>query len=822
MMKNSRFPRASHLSSLPACVVALSLAFLPSCANGANGVAPLNKTSAKTATKSADSPARFRDFQIYATSAPAAGEPARIVMTVQLHNNGARALTTAVKLGANAKAGFAGGGMRVTIPPRGKALWTVNLRPADDLHREVLNGDISFGAIRERELFIALQGPDGADFSNSGVYRNVKKITDKAEVVGTYAPRVATNPAPAQGRSNYRIVAEPMPQGEKGAQISPESWGKLPNLKTGEAALSLAVSDLQRCLKLMSGAQLEVTNDAKTATPAIRVRINANQKWAHPDAYHLFTRGKDIIIESGTFDGLTKGLYGLLTDYLDCHWFQPGEVGEEIPRPANQTVSIARMNDLKRPSFFSSGGGSFGAQPHWDARNRSVSNRGRMNFGHSWFHLVPPTDENIKNHPNWFARDPQGKVRYFNKIWSWTNFCTTEPEVIEMVARKINEQLKNPDMLVASLEPNDSAPFCQCPRCLALDASYGVKHDAPHPIAGPYDVVSSDGLRVTDRLLHFSQEIHKRLEPQNREKFLGILAYNQQIEPPVGAKPHAHHVSMVCDIPWNYDHSRPFTDPTSAVNRDLHRILTSWGKIVPQLGFYDYYGHYEFLGPWGLVHKIREDLPAFRDLGGTFLMLEAQSNFALHGLNLYVASRLSWDVDADVDGLLEEYYAKYYGPAAPAMRKFWDGIERTYALTRPGTNTMERVGTNAAMWPELDGYLKEAETLVAKSAPRFRDRVAFNRDGFDLGRQQFSIMTKYFLPGRMDNAGAVNYAGANEEIASFRGWLVELKKKYAATTGYYPTAVVPYVYPEIDKMMVEVETKAKAKNGAPPLATPNL
>jgi len=770
-------------------------------------------------------PARYRDFQVYATSKPDVDDPARIVVRVQFENRGTVVLRPQIALTGNPRLGLPALTVTVRVEPKVTTAWGFPLKPVDGITTEVIKGTIRFNNKPSRDLFIAVQGPDPADFTSTGVYRNVSKISARAEVVGAYAPvvtptdwaRKTTSPKRDKraltlakaGASAYSIVVPNLPRAADGKALELTEWRKQKDQAVGEDAFIDAIVDLQRALKVMSGATVPVTGEPTVTNkaPVIRMRLNSTRKWPHADAYRLQTVGKDVLIESGHYDGLRQGVYGLLTDHLDCHWFQPGQIGEEIPRPADCAVTLLPVNEEKQPSFYSSTGMSWGRYRNWDYRNRSIVNRGRMSFGHAWHALVPPTDENIKNHPNWFARDEQGKVRYFNKVWSWTNICTTEPEVIEMVAKKINGQLSNGDTLVASLDPNDLSLHCRCDRCMALDRSYGVVHEKnPFPMAGPYDVVENDGLRVTDRLIHFSNEIYKRLEPKNQEKYLGILAYAYQIEPPVSAKPHPRHVTMVCNIPWNYDHSRPFTDPTAPLNRDFGRILTAWGKIVPQLGFYDYYGHYEFFGPWGLIHKIREDLPAFRDLGGTFLMIEAQPNYAMHGLNLYIASRLAWDVDADVDALLEEYCRKYYGPAAEPMYHFWTTAERHYALTRPGSNTMERAGTNPMMWQEMETYLKAAETAVTGADERFRNRIAFNRDGFDLGRGQFEILSRYFLPARAGKK--VDYAGAAQATADYRVWLKCIEKKHANGDGYYPSILASYLYGEIEKMLKEVETRA--------------
>lgn len=760
--------------------------------------------------KPADLPARYRDFKAYSTSEPDAKDPSRIVVTVQLRNEGDKPLKTRARLTPNVKAGFKGGATEVVLKPHSEAKWTLDLRPAADLGYEVLTGDITFGNVRERELYIAVQGPDPADFQMKGI----QKITAKAEVVGTYAPRVQINwwqthssaslhpsrrvkpllTLAAAGQTKYRIVVEPMPRAEDGSPLSPEAWGKLPNLRPGEALLALAVGDLQRCLKLMSDATLPVTSDSKASSPTIRLRLNNKRQWSHPGSYHLFTSKGDVLIESGHLDGLRQGVYGLLTDHLDCHWFFPGQMGEEIPRPANHTVVIGQINDQKKPSFFSVGSMSWGSHPEWDRRTRSLINRGRMSFGHAWASYITPSEESYKQHPDWWARDRQGNIRRFDVGWSGTNFCSTSPEVIESVAKKVNDLLKNPDTLVGSIDPVDYAPMCLCDRCLALDAKYGV--------------TNQDGTYVTDRLLHFSKEIYNRLEPQNRDKYLGILIYAYQIELPKSAVPHPRHAGMICNMDWKYDHTRPFTDPTSPQNREFLRLVKGWGKLLSHshYGFYDYYAHWKLFGPWGLVQKMREDLPAFRDYGGDFLMIEADPNFGIQGLNLYIASQLAHDVDADVDVLLEEFFAKFYGPAAAPMRKYWLTMERHYALTRPGPNAIERVATKPELWRELEQYLKAAEASVTGAPQRFRDRIAFHRDGFDLGYRQFNFNNRFSqLDAKLD------YTATTEYLKEMSNWLGQIKKKYPSPDGYWPTVLTPYFFIGLEQKIAQVEARATAQ-----------
>ena len=82
-------------------------------------------------------------------------------------------------------------------------------------------------------------------------------------------------------------------------------------------------------------------------------------------------------------------------------------------------------------------------------------------------------------------------------------------------------------------------------------------------------------------------------------------------------------------------------------------------------------------------------------------------------MNHYIAARLVWDLNADVDMLVEEYCRKFYGPAAEPMRKFWFGPNGTYALELPARTPRTWSAARPGFWEELEANLKEAENRVA-------------------------------------------------------------------------------------------------------------
>lgn len=768
--------------------------------------------------KPAELPSSYRDFKVYTTSAPDPQNDSHIVMTVQFQNSGKKTLKGRAALEPQPVAGFKGGNFNFNLAGGGSAEWKLDVYPPEGFRNATLTGAIDFGKVRGRDLFVTLQGTDPADFKND----KLQKITAKAEAVASYAPSSSvewwrSDPAVTQpprgkkltlaaaGQSKYRIVTAALPHNADGTDMTPDAWHKMEKPAPGERELALGVMDLQRCVQQMSGATLPVTSEAGAPSPAIRLVTSAVRpagrigdtggtagKWAYLDSYNIDTPGNgDVVISSGSIEGLRQGIYGLLTDHLDCHFFMPGKLGEEMPQPADRTVVVGEIHDRKDPSFFSVSGMSFGAARDWDQRTRAFINRGRMTFGHSWVGYMPPSEESYKANPDWWARDRAGKIR---TTGGGTNFCSTSPYVIEKVAKQANGALSDPDTLVTSLDPNDYSPMCLCDRCLALDKSYGVMRE--------------DGTWVTDRLLHFSNEIHDRLDEKNKNKYLGILVYGFQIQLPNKALPHAHHAGMVCDMDWDYDHTRPINDPTSPQNRAFYTLLQGWGKILPQFGFYDYYGHYSNYGPWGIVHKMREDMPLFHDLNGTFIMMEAQSNYGLHGFNLYIASQLAWNVNADVDTLAEEFFTKFYGPAAGPMKQYWMAIEKRYALTRPGGGAIGRVAGDPQLYVELKPFLDAAEAAAKGADKRFAERVQFARDGLEIGRRHNEVRVKY--GGRRGNFAAnFDATQALADIKEHRAWYADVQKKYPENSEYYPPILRPLFFTWIEDQLKRVEDRAK-------------
>ena len=58
-------------------------------------------------------------------------------------------------------------------------------------------------------------------------------------------------------------------------------------------------------------------------------------------------------------------------------------------------------------------------------------------------------------------------------------------------------------------------------------------------------------------------------------------------------------------------------------------------------------------------------------------------------MNIYLTARLYWDVEQDVDALLADYCAKFYGPAAKEMKAVTEFCEKNWPKLSPSNPDAE-------------------------------------------------------------------------------------------------------------------------------------
>jgi hypothetical protein len=98
---------------------------------------------------------------------------------------------------------------------------------------------------------------------------------------------------------------------------------------------------------------------------------------------------------------------------------------------------------------------------------------------------------------------------------------------------------------------------------------------------------------------------------------------------------------------------------------------------------------------------------------------EASNNWGPRGLSYYLAANVMWDVKADVDALLRDFYASAFGPSAEAMQRFY---RRWYGAALDGKEeAAEETGERAEEAPPK-AKLKELFQDLDEAAKSAKDR----------------------------------------------------------------------------------------------------
>ena len=426
--------------------------------------------------------------------------------------------------------------------------------------------------------------------------------------------------------------------------------------------------------------------------------------------------------ERGTLNAVYEFLRG-----LGVRWYMPGDLGEVLPKltsiallPVDKTVKPDfpyRNLGMYAPTFIGGNrdGMLYKLRSGVDATLGIPGPHGLAN--------VLTRAEVQQAHPEFYANH-QPDIKH---IYSW-NACYSSQELVDYTVKYAHTVFDiYPDLKYLSIWPNDgtwAGNMCQCNLCKGKN----------RPERGPEGAMS-------DYLWGFTERVARELYKTHPDRKIISGAYGEAKLPPENIAKFSPNV-MVCIVqPRCY-----FNDPK--VRAHWLEIRKGWlDKVAP--GNLHIYCHYLDSGshlPAYYPHVIAEDLRSLKGLSqGEFIELteggqegDYKMRIDMHmpgfnHLNMYVTMRYYWDANQDIEALLNEYYEKFYGPAAKEMKAF---IEYSEANWTKMNNDAAPIGKAlellaAARKAAGDGvYGKRIDLLVDYCAPMTKrmDKLAKGRN----------------------------------------------------------------------------------------------
>lgn len=454
-----------------------------------------------------------------------------------------------------------------------------------------------------------------------------------------------------------------------------------------------------------------------------------------PEEFVILRRGRDLVLagyDQGTdvFSqsssiGTCYAVSTFLEDYVGVRWLAPMDSWTVVPE--RKHLAVGSVDRREGPAYVVRRVG-FGGVPKekrraldlWNLRHKLSYRLSAGFYGHAF------GDIDLKKHPEWAATIKGEKAP--------KHPCYLHPEVMKLTSERVRQTLSKPENCMASASPRDGGGFCDetCPHCSVQD----------------------DGERPGDlsrRIWFMVNEIAKTVG-DIPGKYVAAYAYTDYGHPPR-------------DFTLR-DNVYVFMSLWSVECKDKGGVperLSEWRPVAGHLGIRDHWTSYDGL-PYIWVHSLAQKIKLYHQSGIRWLTAENYPDWSGTGIQAYIGAKLLWNPKLDTDALLADYCQQAYGPAAPAMERYYESLEKAGAFETYGKEkTQPRLNFYR---PELLGrcevILKEA-TAAAGGDALVKERIRFTAQALNLAQCTTQFYQEYNRPPAQQNPARLRAIAVERE-----------------------------------------------------------
>jgi len=553
------------------------------------------------------------------------------------------------------------------------------------------------------------------------------------------------------------------------------------------AGQTLAASELQEHLRIMTGATLPIVKENELEPARTKVMIlvgqgtlvrkrGVNTAAFEPETFVVKTVG-DALILAGEDGGGRKNartgtlwaVYDFLQDQLGCRWIWPGEIGRFVPRrrtvqvgdldlqetPRIKVRKLRATNQAKHKKQYAKEklgrlldlGETYDrlAQDEgaWMRRMR-LGRSFKLSYGHAF------TDwwaKHKDSSPDIFALQPNGRRGpRKRKRPDFVKMCVSNPKLWELQLAPLRKAAKKGarGLRINACENDGSGGFCICARCRAWDADPNTALAALPQVEDGSEV---DGERkggsdlpacLSDRYARWYNELAKRAREIDPEATVIAYAYSRYRSPPTKIQRIEPNVCIgyvgFNAYPRNDEYRQMSVDEWFGWSRRGAKVFLRSNSL-----FYCGEG-----APYVVSHQLAEDTKFQVANGLTATDYDClQGYWATTGPSYYVLARLLWDTDADPGQLLDEFCGAF-GPMKETVKAYFDYWEdftvrlgndpKFFGLKRPDRmRAYPRVYSRKVL-AKASAILKRAKPLLRKASDEERERFRNVELGLEHGR----------------------------------------------------------------------------------------
>ncbi len=374
------------------------------------------------------------------------------------------------------------------------------------------------------------------------------------------------------------------------------------------------------------------------------------------EGFLIRTAGEDLLITGNTPRGTLYGVYEFLRRFLGFRAFTKDveriDHVDELKIPALDICEVPAF-EYRDPYF------RFGFDGAFCAKNRLNTTLGDLsaekggsfkffNCHHSFDDLVPPK-RYFDTHPEYYA------------LWQGERtplqLCLSNPDVQNIALAQVREWIaQHPECRVFSVAQNDKQAWCQCPDCSRIDGE--------------------EGGTPAGSIIRFVNRIAQEIEADHPDVLLHTFAYQYSRIAPKYVKPHRNVIVRLCDIECEWGDPLEVLaarKPDGACAEFLNNVR-EWSQICDRLYIWDYaVNFHNYLQPFPNFYTMAENIRWYRRHGVKGMLQQGNFSYgggaAMDDLKVYLISHLLWNVNADVDALIDEFTEGVYGKGAPFVRE---------------------------------------------------------------------------------------------------------------------------------------------------------